>query len=217
MTWSLNEIDALSRKAARGGGMDWGLAEETGRAVRWLCAAGWPGPEALARLLRAQDGLAWDTLRPRTDTTPWTARGGLLCPSAAGAALTDRAQDLAAGRPIAMGATSRPLLLIPYTAWAADLAGRALSIRWPGLCVTCGPGQILADIPGPAALTAARADTVEIAPADGRSGQPRHGHARAEISADTIHTLTEFARRTYAPATPESRATGAGAGLTDND
>ncbi|THF93305.1 MAG: DUF3726 domain-containing protein, partial [Sulfitobacter sp. SK025] len=31
MIYSLNEIEALSRKAARGAGMSWGLAEETGQ------------------------------------------------------------------------------------------------------------------------------------------------------------------------------------------
>jgi len=217
MSWSLNETEALARKAARGGGMDWGLAEETGKAVRWLCTAGWPGAEALAELLPAQDGVKWEAVRPRTDTDPWTARDGILCPSAAGAALTDRAQDFAEGRTIAMAATARPLLLVPYTAWAADLAGRPLSIRWPGVTVTCGGEGTHADMPDPAALTVARTDTLEIAPASETTGQPVARHPRCDLPADTVRTLTAFARRTYAPGTPESRATGAGAGLTDND
>ena len=48
MTWSLNEIETLSRKAARGAGLSWGLAEEAGKATRWLAAAGLPGPQVLA-------------------------------------------------------------------------------------------------------------------------------------------------------------------------
>ena len=31
MNWSLNELDAMARKAARGAGYSWGLAEEAGR------------------------------------------------------------------------------------------------------------------------------------------------------------------------------------------
>ncbi|MEQ8895777.1 MAG: DUF3726 domain-containing protein [Roseovarius sp.] len=217
MSWSLNEIEALSRKAARGGGMDWGLAEETGKAVRWLCAAGWPGPEALAALLPAQDGVTWEAVRPRTDTDPWSARDGILCPSAAGAALTDRAQTLAYGHTIAMAAVARPILLIPYAAWAADLAERPLCIRWPGVTVTFDSGTPRADIPDPASLTAARTETLEIAPVNETTGQPVARHTRADLPADTARTLTAFAQRTYAPGTPESRATGAGAGLTDND
>ena len=217
MSWSLNEIEALSRKAARGGGMDWGLAEETGKAVRWLCAAGWPGAETLAALLLAQDGVTWDAVRPRTDTEPWAARDGLLCPSAAGAALTDRARDLADGRTITMAATARPLLLVPYTAWAADIAGRPLFIRWPGVTVTCGGDGVFADIADPAALTASRTETLAIGPADHATGQPLPRAHRGTLPAGTVDTLTAFAHRTYAPGTPESRASGAGAGLTDND
>ena len=51
MTWSLNEIESLAKNATRGAGRDWGLAEEAGKATRWLCAAGWPGADLLAELL----------------------------------------------------------------------------------------------------------------------------------------------------------------------
>ena len=146
MTWSLNEIEALARKAARGGGMAWGLAEEAGKATRWLCAAGWPGATALADLLLTNDGAAWEAIRPRTDTDTWTARDGILCPTAAGAALTDRAADLAAGHTIRLQNVSRPILLIPHAAWAAETTGTALDIRWPGLRVTCRPGACYAEI-----------------------------------------------------------------------
>lgn len=217
MTWSLNEIEALSRKAARGGGMDWGLAEETGKAVRWLCAAGLPGASALADLLLAQDGLTWEAVRPHTHTDTWTAREGRICPSAAGAALTDRASDIASGRAITLENVSRPILLIPYVAWAATATGRALDIRWPGLRVTCAPGTCHADITDPAALTVFRAGKIEIGPAGPATGQPVTRLYRGDMPADTAQTLTAFAHRTYAPGTPESRATGAGAGLTDND
>lgn len=217
MSWSLNEIEGLARKAARGGGMDWGLAEETGKAVRWLCAAGWPGAEALADLLLTQDGVTWEAVRPLTDTDTWTARDGRICPSAAGAALIDRARDLASGRTFTLEHVSRPLLLIPYAAWAADTAGRALDIRWPGLRVTCEPAAAFAEITDPDALTVSHADTVTIGPADTATGQPVTRVYRGDIPADAAQTLTAFAHRTYAPGTPESRATGAGAGLSDND
>ena len=35
MSHSLGEVEALARKAARGGGYSWGMAEEAGFAVRW--------------------------------------------------------------------------------------------------------------------------------------------------------------------------------------
>lgn len=49
---SLNEVEALAAKAARGAGLSWGGAEEIGRAARGLARAGadWPA------LLLALDG-----------------------------------------------------------------------------------------------------------------------------------------------------------------
>ena len=48
---SLNEIDACTKKAARGAGMSWGLAEEAGKAVRWLARYNLPNIELIVPLL----------------------------------------------------------------------------------------------------------------------------------------------------------------------
>jgi len=48
---SLSEIDALARKAARGAGYSWGIAEEVGKSARWLSAYGFKGPEVLSEHL----------------------------------------------------------------------------------------------------------------------------------------------------------------------
>ena len=36
MTYSLYEIEVTGKRAARGSGFSWGLAEEAGKATRWL-------------------------------------------------------------------------------------------------------------------------------------------------------------------------------------
>jgi len=51
MNWSLNETQALCRKAARGAGMAWGLADDAGFAARWLEDRGQGGAAQLAALL----------------------------------------------------------------------------------------------------------------------------------------------------------------------
>ena len=56
MSWSLGEVGALAVKAARGAGMPWGLADETGFAVKWLQARSLPGVTALCRYLSRYDG-----------------------------------------------------------------------------------------------------------------------------------------------------------------
>ena len=71
MSHSLNEIEALGKKAARGAGMPWGMAEEASKALRWLCAHGIDGMTHLARLLKRNDGMEHAQIAPQTLTGWW--------------------------------------------------------------------------------------------------------------------------------------------------
>ena len=92
MTYALNEIEAMGKRAARGVGCDWGIAEEAAKAVRWLAMHRLPGPELLADLLTLNDGRSYADLAPVTVEGVWEATSGSLCPLVAGAALADRAE-----------------------------------------------------------------------------------------------------------------------------
>ncbi|EDM71619.1 hypothetical protein RAZWK3B_19741 [Roseobacter sp. AzwK-3b] len=217
MTWSLNEIEALSRKAARGAGLSWGLAEEAGKAARWLVAQGLPGPQVLADLLTRNDGTTYETLCPHDeDEGRWTARGGTLCPLISGAALCDHASRLAAGEALHLGRTASPMLLLPYLDAAARMAGRSVTVSWEGVSVTCGAAD---DIPDGMtdALSTTMVDAVSILPGALCDTETPSPTARADIPEATARQLDAFAQRTYAPETETSRLAGAGAGLTDND
>ena len=121
MSFSLNEIEAMGKRAARGAGLDWGIAEEAGKATRWLTAHGLPGPELLAELLTRNEGKSYDELAPVSADGVWLAKSGRLCPLIAGAALSDRATELAAGRAFELGPIAFPLLLAPCTMPASGL------------------------------------------------------------------------------------------------
>ena len=213
MNWSLNEIEALARKAARGRGMSWGLAEETGRATRVLCEWGVDAPAALALLLQRHDGLAQNAVAPVNAIGPWRAKGGTLCPVAAGCCLNDFAAALASG-PIQMHGVAQPILLLGFAQMTA---------RWLGhpVCLTIGAVQTRADGDGMFALgdLSALPDISDVTAALAKApfGAAMIRHSRAEVSDDTAAILTAFAQRTYAPATEASRLAGAGAGLSDND
>ncbi len=79
MTFSLNEVEVTSKKATRGAGYSWGLAEEAGKATRWLCAHELNGCGALVALLTKTDGMAIMQVTPDTHQTIWQAKGGFLC------------------------------------------------------------------------------------------------------------------------------------------
>lgn len=202
MTLSRNEIEAIAKRAARGAGYPWGIAEEAGRAVRWLCARGLDGGGALAMLLAAVDG-APDAHAPRLDGRDWRAAGEALCPLLAGCALSDRADALGA-EPLRLHAVAAPLLLVPFVAAVARHRGAGWRIgAGDASLVTDGTGIILSGaFPCDAAdcTLAPDATPVPVPP------PPR----RAAPDPATLAALEAFGHRTYAPATAESRRRGAG-------
>jgi len=85
MSYSLNEIEALAKNAARGTGLPWGLAQEAANATGFLCRFGLDGVGVLAALLAQDDNCALDDLSPQDLRAPnWQARGDHLNPLIAG-------------------------------------------------------------------------------------------------------------------------------------
>ncbi len=200
---SLGEAEALARKAARGAGFSWGMAEEAGRALRWLCARGLPGGAALAGLLAS------------------SGAGGRACPLTCGAAFVDHA-----GLTAAAGETERetrvkvvhPLLFLPFAASAAARSPLALRVDWPGARVLLAPtGARIARRDGLTTPDRSKVACREIPEAEATRGAPLSPGHRAHVPPEALAVLERLATRTYAPATPESRLAGAGTGLTDND
>lgn len=182
---SLNEIDALVRKAARGAGLSWGLAEEAGKAARRLAGAGEDGLALLADTLEARrDGRL--SSRLVVDRTRFGAADGLpIDPLVLGPSLADHAFLLDDGMLEVEGPVAAPALLTPFLAAAAiriENDGTAERLR-----LTRGAAQAAAPV-----------RPVFLPPALKRR-------------------LEALAALTYVPASERSRATGAGAGLNDND
>lgn len=218
MSYSLNEIASLSKRAARGAGYDWGLADEAARAVRWLSARHLPGPDALARLLALQDGAEISTLVPLEIQGNWKGSSGHLCPIGTGATLSDCAFLLDAGHAISMSHVRIPLLLLPFVADVAYKCSVPAEMRFAehacatdGISLQTSQQAALADLAGAPELAEV---TVAISAETGFDSDPV---IRGSMSGETYAELNRFAARTYAPATESSRRLGAGAGISDND
>ena len=134
---TLSEAESYLRKAARARGLDWGIAEEAGKAARWLAAFGLPGPETVLAHLEQLDGADYRQYIPDCSQDPWQAPGGLLCPIVAGAALADRSARLLDGDCFELGPTAHPLLLAATVGQAARCHRRVLTTRWAGVSVSC--------------------------------------------------------------------------------
>ena len=212
--YSPSEIQAQCRKAARGAGLTWGLAEEAGMASRWLASFDLPGPRVLAELLRLNNGKFYETLRPAKLDGNWDAVGGRLCPIIAGAMLSDIAAEMAAGRSVELSAVAFPILLLPFLGLAARQHDVALELRCSGARVICLPSGI--SISGDVALLQTP-DARYVVCGCAELAEPAHkpsAQSRA-VDVSTWATLEDFAHRTYVPATQASRA-GAGTTLSDN-
>jgi hypothetical protein len=215
MIVSLNEIESLALKAVRGADMSWGLAEEAAVAASWLAARSLPWAETLADLL-AQRPVA---CQPRIDgdaIAPSRA-GSLLCPILTGALLSDLGASV---RPMEIRDILAPLWLAPFLArWTTP--DRAVRLAWGEVSLAIGPNTL--SNPGAAAmeaLAAPFASRVEIALVPGTvADHPLRERNRdgCPVPDDAWRALQVLEHRTYVPASAQSRLSGAGAGLLDND
>lgn len=209
MNYSLNEVEAMAKRAARGAGYSWGLAEEAGKATRWLCAQGLDASAALAGVL--EQGLAADHDRhtPQSVNGTWSGPE-VLCPLATGALLSDCAGILKT-QSIQMEHVAVPVLLVPFAATAARFLKTSVLVNCDGKTFLTD-GQNLSTGEGFPLLARQvrieKGDTLRTA---------RKAQTRAYPETEHWCILKSFAHRTYAPATEASRRLGAGAGLSDND
>jgi hypothetical protein len=208
MTFSLNEVQALSKRAARGAGMSWGLSEDASSAVRWLASFNFDAASHFADLLDLHQNADSHALAPMSLTGEWTGASGALCPITAGASLCDCATRLGAGKVIALLNLNYPLLLAGFAADIARQTGKVVELRWDTARLTTD-GTGMAAEGADLALNCDRTARVTctlcnaMRPALDRT-------SRSKLDPDVLSRLNVYAHRTYAPATEESRKLGAG-------
>jgi hypothetical protein len=212
---TLAETETYLRKAARASGMDWGIAEEAGKAARWLAAFDLPGPETLLAHLQQLPAGGYRQFIPDSSLEPWQAPGGLLCPVITGAALADRSAQMLEGHCFRLAATAYPLLLAATVGQAARCHRTVFTTAWAGVRVSCFENGL--SIEGNRDdLLLARVDGVTCQQDDLPAPQQLPSTLSYALDPEAFRAIDQLAFQTYAPATEESRA-GAGAGLTDND
>ena len=216
---SLNEVEVYSRRAARGAGMSWGLAEEAGKASRWLAERGLPGVELLSRLLVVNDRRAYQSMAPSVVNGRWQAADGELCPVCAGAALSDHIGLLSSGKEIWLVELAYPLLLAPFLDPSWRQTDACYELRWQHARVLVFANGLEMECAEESAHLSEHVDTVKVSAGKHRNASPsyRPRTAGVKIPRPVWRVMETFAERTYVPATDESRARGAGAGRNDND
>jgi hypothetical protein len=216
---TLVEIEGYFRKVARATGLDWGLAEEAGKAARWLAAFNLPGPELMLSHLQNIGGKDYQQYKPIIGSDAisdlWQAKGEALCPIITGAALADRVKLLLNGHTISLGSVAYPILLAATLGQASRCHNMIITTSWAGVKLSCyGNGIRIEGNRDDQWLD--KVDAVSCQQTFGTLPEQMPSTLAYPIDSEVWHVVDELAFRTYAPATEASRA-GAGAGLSDND
>lgn len=222
MALSLNQIEHTARKAVRGAGLPWGLAEDAGRAIRQLEMLDLPGMIWLSGLLQRISHHALDPLRLSPTADGWQASGGIISPLLAGPALADR-MTLPGTIPFAglcLRQLACPGICAGYLVMA--LRDREIAVRFHSndFSIQVDGQGIVFERGGVDGLCAQPDDVRVEAVADASLAQGRRHASRVGsriVDPRTLDMLESLAHRTYVEATDASRLSGAGAGLQDND
>ena len=212
---TLSEAETYLRKCARATGLTWGIAEEAGKASRWLAAFSLPGPQLVLAHLQSITDKNYSDCIPDCNHTPWVAKSDLLCPVISGAAIGDRSSRMLNGEKILLGGIAYPLLLAATVGMAARCHKTVFTTRWAGVAVSCFENGLTIE-GNHDDLLLASVDSVSCEQGNLTTPQQLPSTLGYSVEDEAWRAIDALAFKTYAPATEQSRA-GAGAGLTDND
>lgn len=212
---TLVEIEGYFRKVARATGLHWGIAEEAGKAARWLAAFNLPGPELMLAHLQAIEGKDYAGYKPDISGDTWQADNEFMCPIITGAAIADRVRKLLDGETIRLGGVAYPILLAATIGQASRCHNMIITTSWAGVKLSCYGNGIRID-GNRDDLLLANVDAVSCTQTFDSTPEQLPSTMAYAIDSDVWEVVDQLAFRTYAPATEASRA-GAGAGLSDND
>lgn len=222
---STNEAASLTKLAARGVGYSWGLCEEAALTARWLSSHDVMVMPALGSLFKFYDTQTLDKVTPQIQGNTWACTGVALCPLISGSALSDRASMLATGPDLELQNVIHPVLLVPFVAELAVQIGQRVHISWNDLIVECDGRQTRSSVEliefSQRCLQQTQPVNVSLSincePLESSFEWQAQHDTRVQLSAACMQQFKQFAHRTYAPNTEQSRQLGAGAGDSDND
>lgn len=211
MTHSLNELESLLKKAAVGAGFPVGHAVAIAAAGVWLARRGIPVCEVVVRTIAGGMGDC-QVVRDKGGATFQPARAGMAGPPAIDLLLADVGDETATLQDV-----DEPVLLLGL----AGVAGKANQV---GFAIASTEGDIVVDdvaaMPSPDWIVAAKRRMTLRLLTDRPPSRETDLASRYDPMAcgdSGWEALEALAYKTYVPASDQSRISGAGAGLTDND
>lgn len=193
---SLNEIEGMALKAARGSGLPWGIADDVGRAASWMArhVATWPA--SLLALLETP---------PPSEENPLLLAGFLA--------------DSVPGREArTLDRVEAPVWLLPGVLTGP---GGACALRVDAIEMRRGTDGEVSMTDDAATLAGSPAASVALwfsqAPLPPLPCRLTERFSRGVVAVTHWRRLDALAQRTYVPASETSRRTGAGGARLDDD
>ena len=216
--FSLNQVEHTCRKAARGSGFAWGMADDIGKAIRWLAAYRLPAVEVFVEYLETYDDQNYHDVAPTNLTSPLEASGGVLNPLITGMALSD-CFDLIQGQVLATQSIDWPILAVGFLGQTALAEEQTVALGWDGVELVFYRDAVSIKRADEGFLEARISPELWCRRGKIEDGAPVLDPVIGSIRVDfkVWERLEALAHHTYVEATDASRTAGAGAGLNDND
>ena len=124
---TLSEIDTTSKRATRGAGFSWGIAEEVGKNMRLLELYGLPGIKNLNKFLKDYKEKQFQKITLISETN--YASKNPFCPITLGTNFIDQINLLDKKVNIQISNLAFPILFIPFVSRASEIVGKKIFLK----------------------------------------------------------------------------------------
>ena len=123
---SLSEIETTSKRASRGVGFSWGIAEEVGKCIRLLELFGLPGIKNLNEYYQKIDKENFDNIKLINQKN--TSNKNPLCPISLGICCLDQIRKIENYNECLFKNVAYPLLLLPFLSRSSEIIGKKILV-----------------------------------------------------------------------------------------
>ena len=124
---TLSEIDTTSKRAARGAGFSWGIAEEIGKNMRLLELYGLPGIKNLNKFLKDYKEKQFQKITLISETN--NSNKYPFCPIILGTNFIDQVNLLDKKNNIQISNVAFPILFLPCVCRASEIIGKKIFLK----------------------------------------------------------------------------------------
>ena len=124
---TLSEIDTTSKRAARGAGFSWGIAEEVGKNMRLLELYGLPGIKNLNKFLKDYKEKQFQKITLISETNNFNKYP--FCPIILGTNFIDQVNLLDKKNNIQISNVAFPILFLPFVSRASEIIGKKIFLK----------------------------------------------------------------------------------------